>query len=255
MATLEYFQFPYMNDNYGVLMHNKETGETAGIDAGDAPSMLSALSDKGWTLSHLLITHHHGDHTAGLAEIKQQTSCTVVGPAEHSNIAGLDKTVSEGDTFQFAGLEVQVLHTPGHTKDMLNYYLPAEGVVFTGDTLFSLGCGRVFEGDANMMWNSLSKLMQLPAKTTVYSSHEYTLANANFAITVDPHNEALHKRIEVIRELRNAGKATVPSLLSEELATNPFLRASDAGIRKHLDMASATDAEVFAEIRLRKDNF
>ncbi len=255
MATLEYFQFPYMNDNYGVLIHDSGTGETAAIDAGDASALLAALKEKGWALSHLLITHHHGDHTAGLAEVKRDTSCKVIGPAQHSDIAGLDTTVVEGDTFRFAGLDVQVLHTPGHTLDMLNYYLPAEKVVFTGDTLFALGCGRVFEGTADMMWNSLTKLMQLPPDTTVYCSHEYTLANAEFAITVDPQNKALQTRLENVRTLRSQGKPTVPGKLSEELLTNPFLRASDASIRQHLGMTTATDAEVFAEIRLRKDNF
>lgn len=157
--------------------------------------------------------------------------------------------------FTFAGSEVQVIHTPGHTADMLNYYLPSEGVVFTGDTLFALGCGRLFEGDAPTMWNSLNKLMALPAETTVYCSHEYTLANAEFAVSVDPDNAALQARFATIKQQRANGEATVPSSLAEELATNPFLRAADPDIRAHLNMQSADDAEVFAEIRKRKDNF
>ncbi len=255
MANLQYFQFPYMSDNYGVLIHSDSTGETAAIDAGDGTALLNALAEKGWQLTDLFVTHHHADHVAGLAEVKTTTSCKVTGPKLHSSIDGLDRQVAEGDTFQFADCDVQVLHTPGHTADMLNYYLPQEGVVFTGDTLFALGCGRLFEGDANTMWNSLNKLMALPPSTTVYCSHEYTEANAKFAMTVDPDNSALQQRYEQIKQRRAEGKATVPSTLAEELATNPFLRADDQAIRQHLGMESATDAEVFAEIRTRKDNF
>lgn len=255
MANFEYFQFPYMSDNYGVLIHDPATGDTAGVDVGDADAYLSALTEKGWSLTHLFITHHHADHIAGLQEVKSKTSCKVVGPKSHSNISGLDQKVADGDTFQFAGHDVKVIHTPGHTADMLNYYIADDNVVFTGDTLFSLGCGRLFEGDADTMWQSLCKLKQLPSDTTVYSSHEYTAANANFAITVDPQNKNLQSRIENIKDLRSQGKPTVPSLLSEELATNPFLRADDQAIRIHLKMADATDAAVFAEIRQRKDNF
>lgn len=255
MTRLEYFQFPYMSDNYGVLIHDPETGATAGIDVGDSTAYLAALAEKGWSLTHLLITHHHADHVAGLADVKTKTSCKVIGPKNHSNISGLDQQVADGDTFTFAGFDVKVIHTPGHTADMLNYYIADEKVVFTGDTLFSLGCGRLFEGDADTMWNSLCKLKQLPADTTVYSSHEYTAANADFAITVDPDNKNLQDRIKTIKDLRRQGKPTVPSTLSEELATNPFLRAEDKAIRSHLQMTDATDAAVFAEIRQRKDNF
>lgn len=255
MANFEYHQYSYMSDNYGVLLHSKKTGDTISIDAGDASSLLAVLEQKGWTLSHLLVTHHHADHVAGLSEVKKKTGCKVIGPALHSDIDGLDSKVSDGDSFSISSTEFHVLHTPGHTLDMLNYYLPEEKVVFTGDTLFTLGCGRVFEGDPSMMWNSLQKLMQLPQDTTVYSSHEYTLANAAFAVTVDPDNNALEARIKKFQTMRDADQATVPSLLADELATNPFLRTADAGIRSHLKMESATDAEVFAEIRQRKDNF
>ncbi len=255
MSALEIYQYAYNSDNYGVLIHNASTGDTAAVDAGDGAALLSALNHKGWALSDLLITHHHADHTAGLAEVKAETACTVTGPKHHSNIDGLDNKVDDGDEFQFAGCVVKVIHTPGHTTDMLNYYFPAQGLVFTGDTLFALGCGRLFEGDATMMWNSLGKLMALPPDTTVYCSHEYTLANAEFAVTVDPANAQLQQRVDAIKKMRADGLPTVPSVLSEELATNPFLRAADAGIRQHLNMQDATDAEVFAEIRKRKDNF
>ena len=255
MAELEYYQFPYMSDNYGVLIHSSKTGETAAIDAGDGAALLEALDHKGWQLTDLFITHHHADHTAGLAQVKAATSCKVTGPKLHSNVEGLDREVSEGDALQFAGCDVQVIHTPGHTADMLNYYLPSEGVVFTGDTLFALGCGRLFEGDAETMWKSLGKLMALPQNTTVYCSHEYTEANAKFALSVDPENPELRSRVKAIKQLRAEGKATVPSVLAEELATNPFLRVDDQGIREHLGMLASSDEEVFAEIRKRKDNF
>ncbi len=252
MAVLEYFQYAYMSDNYGVLVHSPATGETASIDCGDASAAMAALNEKQWTLSHIFATHHHADHVAGLAELKSSNSCQVIGP---SGISGIDKTVADGDSFEFAGVRVETLHTPGHTKDMINYYLPTEKTVFTGDTLFSLGCGRIFEGDAKMMWNSLVKLTRLPEDTVVYSSHEYTQANAAFAVTVDPDNKALQTRVAQIKSLRANNEPTVPSLLSDELATNPFLRAADPAIRKHLNMTDATDTEVFAEIRSRKDNF
>ncbi len=256
MSKFQYHQFPYMSDNYGVLVHSAETGETACIDAGDAPAYEAALKEKGWTLTHILITHHHGDHTAGLTALKQSTGAKAIGPAQlSSSIDGLDSNVNDGDTFDFAGCEVKVIHTPGHTTDMMNFYFPSEGVVFTGDTLFTLGCGRVFEGDMAMMWSSLEKLVALPADTVVYSSHEYTQANAAFALSVDPDNAALKARAAKVDELRAAGEATVPTTLAEELETNPFVRPADAAIRAHLGMAGASDAEVFAEIRTRKDNF
>jgi len=255
MANFEYHQYSYMSDNYGVLLHSDKTGDTISIDAGEASSLLDALKEKNWKLSHLLVTHHHADHIAGLTEIKDKTNCHVIGPAQHSNISGLDQPVNDGDKFTIADTDFEVLHTPGHTLDMLNYYLPAEKVVFTGDTLFTLGCGRVFEGDAAMMWKSLQKLMQLPQDTTVYSSHEYTVANARFAVSVDPENKQLLQRAEKFKKMRDNNEPTVPSMLADELATNPFLRADDASIRATLHMQDATDAEVFAEIRQRKDNF
>jgi len=162
MSTLEFYQFPYNSDNYGVLVHDAGTGETACIDAGDADAVLNALQEKGWKLTHLLITHHHADHTAGLQAIKQASGCKVIGPAPESTpIAGLDQRFADNESFQFAAQTVQVLHTPGHTLDMINFYFEQAGVVFTGDTLFAMGCGRLFEGDAAMMQQSLAKLARL----------------------------------------------------------------------------------------------
>ncbi len=256
MADLEIHLFSYLSDNYGVLLHDPASGATAAVDAGDGDAYLAALEEKGWKLTELWITHHHWDHVQGLEQIKKATGCTVIGPVENSKaIAGLDVWLGDGDTFRFAGRKVQVIATPGHTTDMINYYLPEEKLVFTGDTLFTLGCGRIFEGTPQMMWESLSKLMALPPHTVVYSAHEYTLANAKFALSVDPGNTMLQSRARGFEAAREKGRPTVPSTMSEELQTNPFLRASDPDIRKLLGMEGASDAEVFAEIRKRKDNF
>jgi len=256
MSKLDIHQYSYMSDNYGVLLHAPATGETACIDCGDVDASLAALEKTGWSLTEIWVTHHHADHTAGVMELKSATGSRVIGPAPLSqNIDGLDETLNDGDTFVFAGLEVRTIHTPGHTKDMINFYLPDENLIFTGDTLFTMGCGRLFECDANTMHESLAKLTALPPDTVVYSSHEYTLANVKFALSVDPDNPVLRSRASHVESLRADGKPTVPSTLQEELDTNPFLRTTDKKIRELLKMQSADDADVFAEIRLRKDNF
>jgi len=256
MSKLTLHQYPYMSDNYGVLLHSPETGETTCIDSGDASATTDALKKTGWTLSDIWVTHHHADHTDGVMEIKNQTGAKVTGPeALSSPIAGVDKSLSDNDTFHFAGLTVRAIHTPGHTKDMINYYIEEEAIVFTGDTLFTMGCGRLFECDAATMHESLAKLTALPEGTQVYGSHEYTLANVKFALSVDPDNAALQQRFKTVEALRADGKPTVPSSIREELQTNPFLRASDAGIRAVLGMPDASDEQVFAEIRRQKDNF
>ena len=256
MSDLEIHQFPCLSDNYGVLIHDPLSGQTAAIDAGDADALLAQLALKGWTLSDLWITHHHWDHTQGLADVKKQTGCTVTGPRDQSTpIADLDNLVGDGDVFEFAGHAVNVFQTPGHTTDMINFHLPSQKVILTGDTLFALGCGRIFEGTAPMMWDSLSKFFELPGDTQIYCGHEYTEANARFALSVDPENEALISRAKHISALRAQGNPTVPSLLSEEFETNPFLRAGDPAIRRHLGLEGAPDVDVFTEIRRRKDNF
>ena len=256
MAALTQVLYPYGDDNYGVLLHCTETLQTACIDCGDAAAAQQALARNGWALDDIWVTHHHGDHTAGITDLKNTTGARVVGPnRSNTPINGIDEVVDDGDVFDFAGRGVQVIHTPGHTLDMMNFYLPAESLLFSGDTLFTLGCGRLFEGDAPTMWKSLLKISALPKDTVVYGSHEYTLANAAFAITVDPENKALQDQIEHVKRLRNAGDPTVPTTLAMELQTNPFLRADNLGIRTHLDMKEASDAEVFSEIRQRKDRF
>jgi hydroxyacylglutathione hydrolase len=256
MASLSCYQFPYGSDNYGVLLHDTDSAETACIDAGDAQATMDALASQGWSLTHLLITHHHADHTAGLNSIKQQSACKVIGPqAAGTAIDGIDEFVGDGSIFQFAGRAVQVLHTPGHTRDMVNYYFADDKLVFTGDTLFSMGCGRLFEGDAAMMLNSVNKLKALPDDTLMYCAHEYTATNARFARDVDPDNQDVLARSKEVEALSAQLSPTVPSLLSVERATNPFLRTEDAGIRKNLGMDSADDVAVFAELRNRRNQY
>ncbi len=256
MSKLEIYQFPYLSDNYGVFLHDAQTGETAAIDCGDAGAYEKAMMDTCWKLTEIWVTHHHPDHTDGIMTVKQLTGARVRGPKENSKpISGLDEHYWDGDSFTFAGHKVDVISTPGHTTDMINFYIADESVVFTGDTLFTLGCGRLFEGSAALMWEGMQKLMKLPFDTTVYGSHEYTLANARFAVSVDPDNQELLAKKVAYEALRAEGKPTVPTVLETEFATNPFLRPHDPSIRKHLGMESASDSEVFAEIRKRKDNF
>lgn len=255
MNQLEFFQFPYdWDDNYGVLIHSPETGETACVDGGVAETYQKALDEKGWTLTHIFVTHYHADHTTGVVALKEHNNATVIGPAYvgGSAIKGIDHRVKDGDTFSFAGLEIQVIYTPGHTMDLINYYIPSEGVIFVGDTLFALGCGKAFEGTPEMIWESLKKIHALPPETLIYCSHEYTQENAAFAIQIDPDNKALKSRIQEIDRLRAQDIPTVPFTLATELATNPFLRANDANIRKQLKMERAPEVEVFTEIRHRR---
>jgi len=256
MSGLEFHQYPYGGDNYGVLVHDSQSGATASIDAGDASATMAALEATGWTLSHLLLTHHHADHTAGTVDVKNATGCKVIGPEQLSaKIDGIDEHVNDGDVIEFAGRKVAVIHTPGHTTDMMNFHFIDDQVVFTGDTLFAMGCGRLFEGDAAMMFNSMQKLKALPPETTVYCSHEYTATNARFALDVDPDNSVLKDRASKVKALRADSIPTVPCLLSDELATNPFLRTADAAIRQTLQMQNANDVDVFAELRNRRNQY
>ncbi len=256
MAKLEIHQFPCLNDNYGVLIHDADKNVTATIDTPEVAPIEAALAEKGWTLTHILNTHHHGDHTGGNAELKAKTGCTVTGPKpEAAKIPGLDTAVGEGDVYDFGGHVAQIIETPGHTLGHIAYYFADDGVAFVGDTLFALGCGRVFEGTMEQMWSGLQKLMTLPAETTVYCGHEYTLANAAFAITIEPDNQELVERVKQIKALRANGKPTVPTTLDVELRTNPFLRPASPGVQKQLGMEGADPAAVFAEVRRRKDNF
>lgn len=253
---LEIVTIPCLSDNYAFLAHDTASGETALIDAPEAEPILAVLEQRGWRLSHVLLTHHHWDHVDGLAAILKRNPAQVIGAAADAHrLPPLDKQVSEGDRIEIGDEPVDVLDVSGHTIGHLAYSMPLSRAVFTADSLMALGCGRLFEGDAAQMWGSVSKLAALPDDTLVYSGHEYTQSNARFALTVDPDNLALQHRAEEIDRDRAAGKATVPSQLGVEKATNPFLRAADPAIQAHLDMAGADPVAVFAEIRGRKDRF
>ena len=248
-------QFPYLNDNYGVLLHCPHTNETAAIDAGDSAAYLRASEATGWTVTQIWVTHHHGDHVAGLADLLDETGAKLFAPDSVGRSFKNSHSLTHNDQFTFAGTDIQVIATPGHTLDMLNYYVASESLLFSGDTLFTLGCGRLFEGDGPMMWSSLERLMALPDETTIYSSHEYSVANAAFALSIDPENQTLIARQQEIVAMREAGEPTVPTRLSVEKQTNPFLRAADPAIRAALQMQDASDEAVFTEIRRRKDIF
>lgn len=249
-------QFMCRSDNFGILAHDPASGETAIIDAPEERPILEAIARTGWTPTVLLVTHHHGDHVEANLALKQRFGLKIIGPkAEAAKIPGIDETVAEGDELSLLGETVRVIETPGHTAGHVSYFLPKSGIAFTADTLFALGCGRIFEGTPAIMMASLKKLAALPANTAVYCGHEYTLSNARFALSVDPTNSALKLRVKEIEALRAADKPTLPTTIGQELATNPFLRWHDPAIRKNLGMQTASDEVVFAEIRKRKDIF
>lgn len=253
---LELVTVPCLTDNYAYLLHDSATGATALIDVPEAAPVLEVLKDRGWSLSEVWITHHHADHVQGLRAMLDVFPATVTGAkADQARLPELDRQVSDEDTFEFSGHTVQVYDVSGHTIGHIAFYVEDAAAVFTADSLMALGCGRLFEGTASQMWVSLSKLAALPADTIVCSGHEYTAANAKFALTIDPDNPELKSRADEVAAARVNGEPTVPSTLKKELATNPFLRASDAAIRARLGMVNASDADVFAEIRARKDAF
>ncbi|MCZ2327922.1 hydroxyacylglutathione hydrolase [Bartonella sp. F02] len=249
-------QFICREDNFGVLIHDEKSGYTAAIDAPEGNAIHKALKKRNWTLQAVFVTHHHYDHVAALAEIKQIYNATIIGPeAESDKISLLDRTLQPEEKFRFGTHILSALSTPGHTLGAVSYYFPQANLLFAGDTLFSLGCGRLFEGTPAQMLNSLKKLRQLPDKTLLYCGHEYTKDNALFALTIDPKNQKLHKKAEEIFQLRAKNAMTLPTNLGEEKEMNPFLRWDDSAVRRNLAMEKETDEEVFAEIRKRKDHF
>ena len=256
MAQLSIEQIPVLSDNYVYLVHEPRAGVTGVVDPAVAGPMLDRLAARGWQLDWILSTHHHTDHTGGNLELKQATGCRIAGPKKDAaRIPGLDVGLVEGDRFEFGQAAAEIFETPGHTSGHISYWFAEAKALFCADTLFSLGCGRLFEGTPQQMWASLSKLARLPDDALVYCGHEYTQSNARFALSVDPDNPALKQRAEEVERQRAAGRPTVPTRLGEERAANPFLRPNDAGIRKNLGLEDAGDAEVFAEIRRRKDSF
>ncbi|HEX3709639.1 MAG TPA: hydroxyacylglutathione hydrolase [Pseudolabrys sp.] len=248
--------FRCLSDNYGVLLHDSESGATAAIDAPEAEPVEAALKATGWKLTDILVTHHHADHTAGIEPLKAKYKCRVVAPAaEAERIAGVDETVREGDKVKVGKLSGNVIETPGHTSGHISFWFPDNKVAFVGDTLFSIGCGRVIEGTPGMMWRSLVKLRDLPDDTEIYCGHEYTAANIKFARTIEPDNPVLGAREAQVRQLIEEGAPTIPVTIGDEKLANPFLRADVPEVAAGIGMAGKEASQVFAEIRARKNKF
>lgn len=255
--TLEIRQFICLADNIGVLVHVPESGATAAIDAPEAPPILAALAAENWSLTDILVTHHHADHVQGIAGLKAAfPDARVTGPAqEAAKIGTLDQLVDEGDSVFVGTHEAKVIAVPGHTRGHVAYWFEKDALLFAGDTLFAMGCGRCFEASPAVLYRSLMKLAALPDHTQIYCGHEYTLANARFARTVDPGNDALRQRAEVVATQRAAGRLTLPTEMALERATNPFLRAAQPEIQASLGLWGADPAQVFAALRERKNRF
>lgn len=256
MSALEIVRIPALRDNYLWLAHDTATKATAVVDPAEAEPVLAALGARGWRLTHILNTHHHPDHVGGNTALKNTTGCTIVGPrADAARIPGIDVQVGEGDTYRLGDAEAQVFDVPGHTRGHIAYWFPESRALFCGDTIFALGCGRLFEGTPAQMWASISKLRRLPPETRVFCAHEYTQSNARFALSVEPTNAALQARARAIDEMRARGEATVPSTLGEEIATNPFLRADRPEFLAAAGLEGLDPVAAFGEVRRRKDNF
>jgi len=256
MARLEIERIPVLQDNYVWLAREADSGLVAAVDPSVAEPVLAAARRRGWTITHILNTHHHPDHTGGNLEIKRATGATIVGPShDRERIPGIDVEVSDGDTYEFGRERAEVYFVPGHTRGHIAFWFKGSDALFCGDTLFLMGCGRLFEGTPEQMWKSLSRLRQLPEATNVYCGHEYTQSNARFALTVDPANRELKERAAEIDRLRAAGKSTVPGTMGDERKTNPFLRADNPAVAAAVGLAGAEPVKVFAEVRRRKDVF
>ena len=247
---------PCLEDNYGFLVHEPTSGQTATVDTPDPAAILSAAEAEGWRITQIWNTHHHADHAGGNLILKEATGARVfAAEADRHRIPGVDVGLKDGDIVSLGEVDAHVIATPGHTTGHIAYHAPSAGIAFVGDTLFAMGCGRLFEGAPAQMWDSLSRLSGLPPETTVYCAHEYTQANAKFALSVDPDNPALIARATEVNAARARGEPTIPTTIAAERATNPFLRAGDTNVRAHLGMDTAAEVDVFAEIRRRKDSF
>lgn len=255
MNQLEIHMFPCLNDNYGYLVHDPVSGETAVIDTPDATKIMAEAETKGWKITQIWNTHWHPDHAGGNLQIKDATGCVIIGPAgEEDKIPGLDRAVRQDSLVNLGAIVAKVIDVPGHTAGHIAFHVEEEGVAFVGDTVFALGCGRLFEGSPAQMWDSLSKIKALPEDTILYCAHEYTAANAKFAATIEPENSDLQTYIDQVKALRSEDKPTIPTRLDKELAANPFLRADIPALQAAMGH-SGDPVETFAEIRRRKDNF
>jgi hydroxyacylglutathione hydrolase len=256
MSALKIEAVRCLSDNYAWLAYDREDGFCAVIDPSEAEPVRRATKEHGLKLTHILNTHHHPDHVGGNLELKEAFGLTIVGPKnDAARIPGIDIGVVEGDTYALGKHLGRIFEIPAHTRGHIAFWFETDDVLFTGDTLFAMGCGRLFEGDPPTMWASLSKLAKLPDRTDFYCGHEYTEANGRFALTLEPTNSALQARMDWVRETRAKGLPTIPATLGEEKKTNPFLRPASAEIRRVLGLEDAQDVEVFAETRRRKDVF
>lgn len=252
---LEIIQLPVLRDNYIYVLHDSRSAETAVIDPAEAVPVLDLLARKGWQLHTVLNTHHHSDHVGGNIELKRKTGCTVIAShIDAQRIPALDTSVSDGDIINVGSHQATVIATAGHTLGHIIYHFADDKLLFCGDTLFAMGCGRLFEGSAAQLWQSLAKIKVLPHDTLCYCAHEYTLANAHFALKVEPDNQALHARIIEIQNLRAQGRASIPTTIAQELATNPFLREHSVSLQKSIQRVNASPVEIFTELRRLKDN-
>ncbi len=250
------YLFKCLDDNFGVLLHDPDSGATASVDAPEAAPVEAALKATGWTLTDILVTHHHHDHVGGIEALKTKYKCRVVAPAkEAAKIPAVDETVREGDTVNVGTLAANVIETPGHTLGHIAYWFHKDKLAFVGDTLFAIGCGRVIEGNPEMMWSSLKKLRDLPNDTEIFCGHEYTIANIKFARTVEPTNPVLAAREVDAKKQIQEGQPTIPVTMGDEKLANPFLRADVPEVAAGIGMAGKPAAQVFAEIRARKNTF
>lgn len=255
---IEIRQFPARDDNYGVLVHDTVSGATASIDAPEEDAILDALEETGWRLTDIFVTHHHYDHVEAVKALKDRFGARVVASrydTDKARVPAVDRAVDDGEEIFLGAAPVFVIAVPGHTLGHIAYHIPSAPALFAGDTLFALGCGRLFEGTPAQMWASLQRLRALPPETAVYCGHEYTQSNARFALVIEPDNTALKRRAKEIDALRDDGLPTVPTTIAAEIATNPFLRADVVSLKAGLGLLGSSDEAVFAEIRERKNHF
>jgi hydroxyacylglutathione hydrolase len=250
---IQIHQFPCLSDNYGYLVHDPASGETTAIDTPDGAEYLRQAGAKGWTITQIWNTHWHPDHAGGNKAIVEATAATIIAPQEVDKISAIDRVVAHGDTVTLGGFTAEVIDVSGHTNGHVAFHLPQAGVAFVGDSVFALGCGRMFEGEPGQFWASLSRIKALPPQTMLYCAHEYTASNARFALHADPDNMALQAYADEIAVKRAKDEPTVPTRLDRELATNPFLRADEPALAAR--WGGSTPAETFAALRAGKDNF